>query len=125
MQGMIQLTVDILSVRVGQARGTVSVTSEPLAFTVVGHAVGTSLDIGVQVGAVMYSVAGLNRLGQRVRKRRLLQHSAIVIVLGAFSLEFLRALTKQTPVLLEDAEVGCVAGFVVSYQTEVQSEQVS
>lgn len=100
-------------------------SSEPLGFTVVGHAVGTSLDIGVQVGAVMLSVAGLNRLGHRLRKRRLLQHSAIVVVLGAFSLEFLRTLTKQTPVLLENAKVGCVAGFVVSYQTEVQSEQVA
>lgn len=69
------------------------------------------------------SVLGYRQLLSRQiwRRSALLQHSAVVRLLGTLALEFLRAFAEQTPVLLEDAEVGSVAGFVVACQVQAMS----
>lgn len=109
-----QLTVNVFSIRVRQAGGSVAMSGEPLRLAVVVDAITAGLDVGVQIRTVV-PLANAVGNGPWVY---LLQYSPIIEVLGTLALELLRALTKQTPVLLEDSEVGGVAGLVFAYEVE-------
>lgn len=60
LQARAKLTVDVFSIRVRQAGGPIAMSSKPLGVTVVVDAVSASLNVGVQVHAMVLSAIGIS-----------------------------------------------------------------
>jgi len=64
-KSMAELTVDVFSIRVRQACSPVAMSSEPLGLAVVADAISASLDVGVQIRAVVLLAIRCQQPGMR------------------------------------------------------------
>lgn len=105
------LTSDIGGVGVLQAGRAVTVAATPSAEAKEGLAVVARLDVLLQVLAA----AGQQCVTRCQGLTNLLQDGTVVDLLGGLALELGRGLAQHHPVLLEDAEVGRIAGLAVAW----------